>query len=395
MLNKILNIKRKSTFLFQEDIIYFLNSKFSNLEFFLSKHNKSVSKKKNENEVNMLQELCREISLYKDSHNQTNVLKDLILEKIRQKGGFVNTHSHLDRAYTITPETLYLANAPLKEKWGLVDEIKRNSTVFQIYDRMAYALEYMKEQGVQAVGSFIDADEVIKDKSMTAAEMIKSDFSRDIKIKFINQTLKGVISPEARKWFDYCAEFADIIGGLPAKDAGMEDVHLDILMEKASKMGKPLHVHVDQFNTACEKETELLIKKTVEHNMQGRVTAIHSISLSAQPIDYRQQIYRQMKKENINLITCPTAWIDGKRSEELAPIHNSIAPIEELCEYGVNVGIGTDNIADIIKPFTDGNMWTELRFLLESCRFYNIEKLVDISTVNGLKILDIQPEELF
>jgi len=386
MLNIIMNLKRKNILLFPEDITYLLNSKFSNLEFFLSKQNK----KKIKNEVNMIQELCREtLKLNNDKESQTSVLKDMILEKIRQKGGFVNTHSHLDRAYTITPETLSLANATLQEKWTLVDDIKRNSTVFQIYDRMAYALEYMKEQGVQAVGSFIDADEVIKDKSMLAAEMIKNDFSKDIKIKFINQTLKGVISAEARKWFDYCSEFADIIGGLPAKDAGMEDIHLDILMEKAHSMGKPLHVHVDQFNTAREKETELLIKKTVEHNMQGRVTAIHCISLSAHPLEYRKNIYRQMKEADINLITCPTAWIDAKRSEELAPTHNSIAPIEELCEYGVNVGIGTDNIADIIKPFTDGNMWTELRFLLESCRFYDIEKLVNISTVNGLKILDI------
>jgi len=388
MSEKILNLKRKSIFHIQQDIEYFLNSKFSNLEFFLSKKEENIFKKK-KNGVNMLQELYGNMNFNKQNRKKTSILKDLLLEKIRLKGGFVNTHSHLDRSYTITPETLHLANATLKEKWGLVDEIKRSSTVFQIYDRMAYALEYMKEQGVQAIGSFIDADEVIKDKSMLAADMIRNDFSRDIKIKFICQTLKGVISPEAKKWFDYCSEFVDIIGGLPAKDAGMEDVHLDILMETASKLGKPLHVHVDQFNTATEKETELLIKKTVEHKMQGRVTAIHCISLSAHPIEYRRKIYQQMQKENIHLITCPTAWIDARRSEELAPTHNSIAPVEELCEHGVNVGIGTDNIADIIKPFTDGEMWTELRFLLESCRFYDIDKLVDFSTVNGLKILDI------
>lgn len=337
-------------------------------------------------------QVCPEITVTDHSKEITSVsiLKDVLMQKIRKKGGFVNTHSHLDRAYTITPESLYLANATLQQKWELVDDIKRNSTVYQIYDRMAYALEDMKKQGVQAVGSFIDADDVIKDKSMIAAEMIKRDFSSDIKIKFINQTLKGVIEPDAKRWFDYCAEFVDIIGGLPAKDKGREEEHFDILMETARKMGKPVHVHVDQFNTSKEKETELLIDKTVEHNMQGKVTAIHCISLSAHRSDYRQSIYKRMHEENIMLISCPTAWIDAKRSEELAPIHNSIAPIEELCERGVTVAIGTDNIADIIKPFTDGDMWTELRFLLESCRFYDVEKLVDIATDNGLKVLDIQ-----
>lgn len=336
----------------------------------------------------MLQEA--EVQNIQQVQNFNNFLKEMILGKIKEKGGFVNTHSHLDRAYTITPETLYLANSTLKEKWTLVDDIKRSSTIYQIYDRMAYAIEAMIKQDIQAVGSFIDVDEVIEDKSIIAAELIKRDFCSDINIKFINQTLKGVIDPKAKRWFDMGAEFVDIIGGLPAKDKGHEAEHLDILMETAKRMNKPVHVHVDQFNTAKEKETEQLIDKTLEHNMQGRVTAIHSISLGAHNIEYRNMIYKRMKEAGVMLISCPTAWIDSKRSEELAPIHNSIAPIEELSQHEVVVGIGTDNIADIIKPFTDGNMWTELRFMLESCRFYEIDELVKISTDNGLKILDIQ-----
>lgn len=326
----------------------------------------------------------------KNNWKQTkSLLKDQIIEKINQKGGFVNTHSHLDRAYTITNETLHLANADLRDKWLLVDSIKKSSSVYDIYDRMCYALDQMLEQGVQAIGSFIDVDEVVEDKCIRAAQIVRERYSKDIQIKYINQTLKGVITPEARRWFEIGAEFADIIGGLPAKDAGKEEQHLDIIMETAKRYNKPLHIHVDQFNTQKETETELLADKTIEWGLEGRVTAIHCISVAAHKMEYRNYLYEKIKKADMNIITCPTAWIDGKRSEELAPIHNSIAPIEEMINYGINVGIGSDNIADIIKPFTDGEMWTELRFLLESCRFYNIDELVNISTKNGLKILGI------
>ena len=309
----------------------------------------------------------------KEVKNSGNVLKDLIIQKIFLKGGFVNTHSHIDRAFTITPETLYLANATLKEKWFLVDSIKRNSTVHQIYDRMSFAVEKMKNQNVHAIGTFIDVDEVIGDKSIRAAQMLLDSVGTDIKIKFINQTLKGVIDPNARRWFELGAQFVDIIGGLPAKDAGHEAEHLDILMETAKRLNKPVHVHVDQFNTAGEKETEQLADKTIEHGMQGRVSAIHCISVAAHTLDYRQGLYKKIVEAGLNVITCPTAWIDSKRSEESAPIHNSIAPVEEMIPAGINVAIGTDNIADLLKPFTSGNMWTELRFLLESCRYYNID----------------------
>lgn len=339
--------------------------------------------------VDLVQKQKTIAPLIKKSQDKNSLLKELIISEINKKGGFVNTHSHLDRAFTITLDNLHLANATLKEKWYLVDSIKKNSTVYQIYDRMAYALEKMMDQNVQALGTFIDIDEVVGDKCIKAAELIKQQTSGDIKIKFINQTLKGVIDPQSRKWFDLGAQYVDIIGGLPAKDEGHEEEHLDILMETAKRYNKPVHVHVDQLNTAEEKETELLARKTIEHKMQGRVTAIHSISVAAHKKEYREDLYKLMKKAGLNVISCPTAWIDGRRSEVLSPTHNSVTPVDEMIPAGIPVAIGTDNIADILKPFTDGDMWTEVRFLLESCRFYNIEELVDISTVNGLKVLDI------
>ncbi len=329
-------------------------------------------------------------SIIREVKRPETALKDNIINGINRKGGFVNTHSHLDRAYSVNMENFHLANASLKEKWYLVDSIKRNSNVYQIYDRMAYALERMIEQNVQAVGTFIDIDEVAEDKCIRAAQLLKDQTAADIEIKFINQTLKGVIDPKSREWFELGAQFVDIIGGLPAKDAGYEEEHLDILMETAKKYNKPVHVHVDQFNTSKEKETELLARKTIEHGLQGRVTAIHCISVGAHKQEYRRELYELMKKARLNVICCPTAWIDGKRSEELAPTHNSVTPVDEMIPVGIPVAIGTDNIADILKPFTDGDMWTELRFLLESCRFYNIDELINISTVNGLRVLDIQ-----
>lgn len=322
-------------------------------------------------------------------HNKSWDISKLLLSSIRKEGGWVNAHTHLDRAYTITPNTLSLANAPLQEKWSLVDELKSEATVAQIYDRMAYAIEQQIKQGVTVIGSFIDVDDVIKDKAMRAAEKVRDAYKGSIEIKFINQALKGVINPRERVWFEEALDFVDIIGGLPKKDAGHEEEHLDILFNAAKHLGKMVHVHVDQFNVESEKETELLVTKTKQYGLGGRVVAIHGISLAAQPKEYRQYVYKKMKQENIHLITCPTAWIDSRRTEVLSVTHNSIAPIEELTAEGITVALGTDNIADIYKPFTDGSMWTELRFLLESCHYYDLDQLTKIATRNGRTVLGI------
>lgn len=316
--------------------------------------------------------------------------QEAVTQRIKEKGGWVNCHAHLDRAFSLQQDTFSFTNSYLKEKWHLVDEMKKNSSVQTIYDRMARAIELFLKQGAQAVGTFIDVDDVMEDKSMIAARRIKEDFGSDIEIRFANQVLKGVIDPKAKEWFDLSSDFVDIIGGLPAKDFGQEEEHLDILMETAKNKGKLVHVHVDQFNTDEEKETELLARKTIEHGMQGKVTAVHSISVAAHPKNYRYELYDLMKEADLHVISCPTAWIDHNRTERLAPSHNSVTPVDEMIPHGITVAFGTDNINDIYKPFSDGDLWTELRVMLESCHYYDVEKLSDIATVNGLKVLGIQ-----
>jgi len=316
--------------------------------------------------------------------------KDKVIEKIKAAGGWVNTHAHLDRAYTLTEENFSSSYSFLKEKWHLVDISKRNSSVDDIYARMVRATEHFLEQGAQAMGTFLDVDDVIEDRSLKAAQKLLDNYGKDIKIKFANQVLKGVIDPKAKYWFDMSVEFVDIIGGLPAKDFGKEEQHLDVLLSTAKDNNKLVHVHVDQFNTEDETETELLARKTIEHGMQGKVTAVHSISVAAHKKLYREALYKLMKEADLHVISCPTAWIDHNRTEKLAVSHNSMTPVDEMVPAGLTVAFGTDNICDIYKPFSDGDLYTELRVMLEACHYYDIDNLVKIATTNGLKVLGIE-----
>lgn len=316
--------------------------------------------------------------------------KEEILKKIQENGGFVNAHCHLDRAFSLTKKFFYLADRDLKEKWLLVDQIKKESSPIQIYDRMAYATEVLAKQGVKLIGSFIDVDPVVKEKAIKAAQKLRKNFSPQIIFKFINQVLKGVIEEEARKWFDYGAQFVDIIGGLPGKDHPFEEKHLEIILEKGKSLKKMVHVHVDQLNNPEEKETELLAKKTIEVRMEGKVVAIHAISLAAHPKKYRQKIYHLSKKAKLMFIACPTAWLDHRRRETLMPFHNAVTPVDELVENDLTVALGTDNICDLYKPFSDGDMWGELKVLLEANRFYQVDQLIKIATTNGKKVLGVK-----
>lgn len=319
-------------------------------------------------------------------------IKQELLQMIKVKGGWTNCHAHIDRAYTITEENFVLSNKLRSEKWTLNDELRRNSTVDQIYDRMAKAVERMLEQGVTALGSFIDVDVNVKDKAILAAQKLRENYKTDLIIKFLNQSSNGLFNEEkeARKWFQIGAEFVDIIGGLLKADAGREAEHLDILLGTAKKMGKMVHVHIDELNLNEEHETELLAKKTIEHGLQGKVVGIHGISINARPKKEREKIYQLMKKAEMMYISCPVSWLNSRRSEELTPTHNPLTPVDEMLPHGLTVGIGTDNIADIWMPFNDADMWLDLRVLLEASRIHDLEALAKIASVNGRKILGIE-----
>lgn len=320
--------------------------------------------------------------------------KAYVRDQIIKQGGWVNAHAHADRAFTMTPEKMHIYhNSNLQQKWDLVDEIKRTSTVEDYYARFSQAIELMISQGVTAFGTFVDIDPICQDRAIIAAHKAREVYKNDITLKFANQTLKGVIDPEAKYWFDIGSEMVDIIGGLPYRDEvdygkGLEA--MDILMEKAKSLGKMLHVHVDQFNTPQEKETEQLCDKTIEHKMEGRVVAIHGISIGAHSKQYRYNLYAKMRKAKMMMIACPMAWIDSGRKEDLMPFHNALTPVDEMIPEGITVAIGTDNICDYMVPLCEGDMWQELSLLSAGCRFPHLEAMVDIASLNGRKVLGLK-----
>lgn len=311
-------------------------------------------------------------------------------QKIKEKGGFVNAHSHLDRANTarfFSKEEQYKF---LEEKWKLVDRIKKDSNYWAYYTRIDSAVSDQLSKGVTTICSFVDVDEIATNKAYIASKEVAERRKHDVTLVTAMQTLKGVLDPKLSTIINNAASSVNIIGSLPGGDKGREDEHIDWIMNAAKRYKKRVHVHVDQLNTPKEKETEWLARKTIEHGLEGKVTAVHSISLACHPISYRKEVYKICQDAGLSFITCPGAWIDHPRREDLAPIHNAITPVDELLAHNLTVAIGSDNIYDVYKPFADGDMMFELRLLLEACKIYDVDELVKIATTNGKKVLGLR-----
>lgn len=314
-------------------------------------------------------------------------LKRLFLMKVESAGGFVNCHAHFDKSYLISEDYLQQAHAPMETKWDLYRHFKAQYTRRNLIQRISRAVDTMIAQGVRYCRTHIDVDATVKLLPMEAAQEVKARYADRITLQLIAHPLHGLQNEEDRHWFKQGCELADGIGGLPSRDRPYAAEHLDVLFALAKKQEKPLDVHVDQENNPDEKDTALLAARTLAHRYEGMVTAIHAVSLAAHTPGNRKATFDLMRRARMNVTVCPGAALSMGPLRRSGPIHNSIAPVPDLLASGLNVSLGCDNIHDLFLPFSDGDMWVEARLLMEACRFYLIDEVVQICTTNGRKTL--------
>jgi len=295
------------------------------------------------------------------------------LEAAERLGGLANHHAHFDKAYLITRESLRLSQVDMQKKWDLYRYLKESYTHDDLVERISRGLETMVQQGVTYCRTMVDADSTVGLLPVKAAIEARARYADRIRFEIGVQPLQGVLDPASYEFYEQACRLADYCGGLPSRDFPQLEKHLDVVFSLAKQLGKPVEVHVDQENNPLQNETELLALKTIEHGMQGRVYAIHSISLGAKDEREQDRIIEKMREADLGVIICPSAALSMKQLPMMAPLHNSIAPFPKLREAGIRCYLGVDNIHDLFMPFVDGDIWTEARMMMEACRFYDLE----------------------
>lgn len=316
-------------------------------------------------------------------------MKSQLLEKIQGHGGFVNCHAHFDKAYLINRKNLSAGHLTLEQKWHYFRKLKEGYTRDDLYSRMGKATELMISQGVHTVLTHVDVDSSLKLLTVEVAKEIQKEYKNKIRIIIANQALQGILEKKERRWFEKACEFVDVIGGLPGRDWPRKKEHIELILRMAKSYGKRASIHIDQENNPNEKETELLARKTIEFGLEGRVLGVHAVSLGAQEPKERTRIARLLKTAGVSIVVCPAAAISMKMLPFQAPLHNAIAPLPDLLKAGVNVCLGTDNIFDPVMPMADGDLWFETRLLMEATRFYSLNPIANIASVNGKKALGL------
>jgi len=329
-----------------------------------------------------------------------DAVEDVKRESDGKITGMVSGHAHLDRAYTVDEENWAQSMALMEEKWKLVDAIRKENAANPegMKARIRGVLDMMIDQGVAVFHTHADADLNTGLSIVKAFAELKEEYAGRLLLRWSAHPTQGLLNtdgsghdPEKVRIFEEACALSDGVGGLPSADRAHVDgdgdlKHMDVIFGIAKNLGKDIDVHIDQENNPLERDTEKLIAKVGEHGWQGRVNFLHCISVAAQPREKRVEIIAGLKDVGANVIICPTAALAMKQHDDkTALLHNSIGPVPELIEGGVNVCMGLDNISDIYEPDISGDIWDEVRTLSSACRYYKPRELAEIVTINAYK----------
>jgi len=318
---------------------------------------------------------------------------------------FIDAHLHLCRTEThrkkFIPPGMSLeaiANLPLRVKQSLVGDLHMfESGAYEkesLRERMSTILEKKIDFGEREVWGVVDTTPDIGLRAFDTAMELKEEYRNRISLKVGSYCVFGFKYFRGDKsrleTFTEASARADFLVGLPEKDEKYYEIgfegHVAILLEMAFHLEKPVHIHVDQENSAFQKDTERVLNviesmhpRTKEYFLEGepKIWLIHVVSPSCYSGKEFSQLVEEMKKCNVGVIVCPAAGISMRTlRSEMVPNHNSIARVLEFMREKIPVRIGTDNVNDIFVPSGQGTVLMELFMLAPIIRSFDIQVLV-------------------
>lgn len=333
-----------------------------------------------------------------------------IVERVVQRGGFVNAHSHLDIAWVADlPVTMKLAQEkglasayevaqlPLREKIDLLDARLRTDpeAVGSLQSRIERTLDQLLDRRGRACRTCVTVGTELDSHALDVAGLVKQAYADRLHLQVTALHMRNILDdPQERRAFEQACRHpaVEIVGGLPQAGCSNLVEYYDLLFQLSRSVGKPIEVHTDELLQPGEKETGVFAEVAKRHRDDGYefgLSVVHAAALSAQPRDERRRVAALLAEAQVGVIVCPRSAIGIGSLDVPTHMHNCIAPLRDLLAEGVLVALGSDNISDVFVPFSHGDLIEELDFLAEATRFYELDALADIASVNGAKILGI------
>jgi len=328
-----------------------------------------------------------------------------VRDEVKKLGGWVNAHSHIDRAYIMDSKYFdhadmdpwEVANYPLPVKQSVVGNVHEGLayTEESLRERISRVLDESVDFGVSVLRSAIDTTADIGTRALDVALELKQEYADKIIFEIGAYPIFGFKKNRPERWDTFVegAAEADFIVTLPERDNKEDHIgfkeHFRRVIKVADEFKKDIHFHVDQTNDPDEVGTETLIEAVRWLKPSVKVWAVHSLSIASYDEWRFNRVVEGLQETGIRVIVCPNATLSNRQNRNInVPMHNSITRVLDLCLADIPVTFGTDNIQDYLCPENTPDMYDEIKTATRALRFYNASTWAKLATGTKLNEVD-------
>ena len=288
--------------------------------------------------------------------------------------GFVESHTHLDKAFTAVDED----TPNLQEAYGIfaryLAKIPPEGMVEDIKVRSRRVLDWELAAGASAVKSHVLVCPQWGMGSLQAINELKEEYRGRLDLYNITQW-----TPEYDREFRAAAKAGEIdfIAGYPLfTDDPMGNI--DQVFALAEEYGLPLDLHIDERDEPDISCFLSVIEHTKRYHMEGRVTCGHVTALCAVEDEPAHRAICEAVEAGINIITLPSCnmFLMGRKDKQ--PIRRGVTRVDEFLKAGANVAVASDNVRDPYRPFGNGDLLEEALFAAQVLQYGTADQLDEV-----------------
>ncbi|HEY8199788.1 MAG TPA: amidohydrolase family protein [Actinomycetota bacterium] len=256
---------------------------------------------------------------------------------------FAEPHVHLDRAFT-------LGLTGGNQSGTLSEAIVRYRNAVELMTVKALevgarrALDLLWSAGVGHVRTHTAVGGRLGFRAWEAVERAASRVP-GVSVRQVIMPIDGIEQPDALPLArEAAARGAVAVGGAPWLDED-PSAATRASAELAAELGIELDLHVDETDDARVSTLSDLALAVADTGLCGRAIATHCCSMAGRPEHTARQEAETLAEAGVAVVVCPISnlALQGRRTGA-----RGLAPLHLLRDASVRVGIGLDNIRDVI-----------------------------------------------
>ena len=303
--------------------------------------------------------------------------------------GFIDTHTHLEKA--LTYNKVENKSGTLSEAIKNFNEFSKSMNYEDIYNRGKKVLDMAISNGTIALRSHVTVNEIIELKAIKPLSDLKEDYKEKIDLQLV--AFPGAVDKLDESKINLLRKAielgAEVVGGCPTLSLNYKDT-IDKIFELAKEYSILIDMHIDESEKPDANALEYLAEKNINEKMGAKVTAGHCTSLSLLNEDEVKRIINKIALSELNIITLPSCNLFLMGREGNHPGRRGLTRVESFIENNVNIALASDNIRDPFRPFGNANLLEEALLATQVLQFGTRERFIEV-----LKMISYNAAKIF